>query len=55
MALGLRTMVIPDAAEDTLYKYDAHPAASSSAPPRREWCVHIQVRAKGRSGHVGMA
>ncbi|PNW83101.1 hypothetical protein CHLRE_06g306601v5 [Chlamydomonas reinhardtii] len=44
MALGLRTMIIPDAAADTLYKYTSTPAAPG-APPRREWSVHIQAGA----------
>ncbi|GLC33428.1 hypothetical protein PLESTM_000070200 [Pleodorina starrii] len=43
MALGLRTMVIPDSCADTLYKYDA--PAAPGAPPRREWSVHIQAGA----------
>lgn len=42
MALGLRTMVIPDASLDTLYRYDA---ANPAAPPRREWSVHLQAGA----------
>ncbi len=37
MALGLRTMVIPSAATDTMYSYNG-------ADSRREWAVHIQVR-----------
>lgn len=41
MALGLRTMIIPDSSADTLYKYDAPKAPG--CPPRREWSVHIQV------------
>lgn len=41
MALGLRTMVIPDAAEDTLYRYNGN----SSGTPRREWSVHLQAGA----------
>ncbi len=40
MALGLRTMVIPDSREDTLYKYNA---PGLGGAPRREWSVHIQV------------
>ncbi|EFJ52051.1 hypothetical protein VOLCADRAFT_103239 [Volvox carteri f. nagariensis] len=43
MALGLRTMIIPDSAADTLYKYDA--PAAPGCPPRREWSVHIQAGA----------
>ena len=49
MALGLRTMIIPDAAADTLYKYTSTPAAPG-APPRREWSVHIQVGGGGWGG-----
>src|SRR5689334_14646616 len=37
MALGLRTMVIPTANEDSLYSY-------SGTNSRREWTVHLQVR-----------
>jgi anthranilate synthase component 1 len=37
MALGLRTMVIPTANEDSLYAY-------SGTDSRREWTVHLQVR-----------
>jgi hypothetical protein len=37
MALGLRTMVIPTANEDSLYSY-------SGTDSRREWTVHLQVR-----------
>ena len=37
MALGLRTMVIPTASEDSLYSY-------AGANSRREWTVHLQVR-----------
>lgn len=36
MALGLRTMVIPTANEDSLYSY-------SGTNSRREWTVHLQV------------
>jgi anthranilate synthase component 1 len=36
MALGLRTMVIPTANEDSLYSY-------SGTDSRREWTVHLQV------------
>jgi anthranilate synthase component 1 len=43
MALGLRTMVIPSAATDTMYSY-------RGADSRREWAVHIQV---GRHGGLG--
>ncbi|KAG2486450.1 hypothetical protein HYH03_014897 [Edaphochlamys debaryana] len=43
MALGLRTMVIPDSAADTLYKYDA--PSAGGVPHRREWSVHIQAGA----------
>ncbi|GFR49083.1 hypothetical protein Agub_g11111 [Astrephomene gubernaculifera] len=43
MALGLRTMIIPDAAADTLYKYDT--PAGPACPPRREWSVHLQAGA----------
>ena len=39
MALALRTMVVPTAATDHLYDY-------RQPKPRREWCVHIQVRAE---------
>ncbi|KAI8471172.1 MAG: ADC synthase [Monoraphidium minutum] len=38
MALGLRTMVIPTAAQDTMYSYNG-------ADSRREWAVHIQAGA----------
>ncbi|GBF95005.1 anthranilate synthase component [Raphidocelis subcapitata] len=38
MALGLRTMVIPSAAVDTMYSYNG-------ADSRREWAVHIQAGA----------
>eukprot|EP00882_Tetradesmus_deserticola_P029500 GHRQ01033045.1.p1 GENE.GHRQ01033045.1~~GHRQ01033045.1.p1 ORF type:complete len:154 (+),score=71.93 GHRQ01033045.1:76-537(+) len=38
MALGLRTMVIPTANEDSLYSY-------SGADSRREWTVHLQAGA----------
>jgi hypothetical protein len=37
MALGLRTMVIPTANEDSLYTY-------TGTDSRREWTVHLQVR-----------
>lgn len=37
MALALRTMVIPTAANDTMYSY-------AGGKPRREWVVHLQVR-----------
>ena len=43
MALALRTMVIPTAANDTLYSYAGH-------KPRREWVVHLQVG--GRVGRL---
>ncbi|GIL83086.1 hypothetical protein Vretimale_11416 [Volvox reticuliferus] len=43
MALGLRTMIIPDSAADALYKYDS--PAAPGWPPRREWSVHIQAGA----------
>lgn len=36
MALALRTMVIPTAANDTMYSYQG-------SKPRREWVVHLQV------------
>lgn len=39
MALGLRTMIIPNAATDTLYQYRQGQA------PRREWCIHLQAGA----------
>jgi anthranilate synthase component 1 len=45
MALGLRTMVIPSAAGDTMYSY-------RGADSRREWAVHIQVGG-GRAGGGG--
>ncbi|WIA41823.1 hypothetical protein OEZ86_009153 [Tetradesmus obliquus] len=38
MALGLRTMVIPTASEDSLYSY-------AGANSRREWTVHLQAGA----------
>jgi anthranilate synthase component 1 len=38
MALALRTMVIPTAAEDTMYSY-------AGSKPRREWVVHLQAGA----------
>jgi hypothetical protein len=38
MALGLRTMVIPTANEDSLYNY-------SGTNSRREWTIHLQVGA----------
>ncbi|CAD7702473.1 unnamed protein product, partial [Ostreobium quekettii] len=38
MCLALRTMVIPTAGVDTIYKYDG-------AKSRREWVVHIQAGA----------
>jgi anthranilate synthase component 1 len=38
MALGLRTMVIPTANEDSLYSY-------SGTNSRREWTIHLQVGA----------
>lgn len=37
MALALRTMVIPTAADDTMYSY-------AGERPRREWVVHLQAR-----------
>jgi hypothetical protein len=37
MALGLRTMVIPTANNDSLYAY-------SGTDSRREWTIHLQVR-----------
>ncbi|KAL4430388.1 hypothetical protein ABPG77_002194 [Micractinium sp. CCAP 211/92] len=38
MALALRTMVIPTAADDTMYSY-------AGERPRREWVVHLQAGA----------
>jgi len=46
MALGLRTMVIPSAANDTMYSYNG-------ADSRREWAVHIQVGCSGPLGGRG--
>ena len=43
MALGLRTMVVQTASDDTRYKYSRE--AGSGAPSRREWVVHLQVGA----------
>lgn len=37
MALGLRTMVIPTANNDSLYNY-------RGTDSRREWTIHLQVR-----------
>lgn len=37
MALGLRTMVIPTASEDSMYSYKGKHS-------RREWTVHLQAR-----------
>ena len=42
MALALRTMVIPTAADDTLYSY-------AGPRPRREWVVHLQAGAGARA------
>lgn len=44
MALGLRTMVIPTANEDSLYSY-------CGTDSRREWTVHLQVGA-GATGFM---
>ena len=41
MALGLRTMVIQTASDDTRYKYTR--GSGSAQPSRREWVVHLQV------------
>ncbi len=38
MALGLRTMVIPTASNDTLYSY-------AGPQSRREWVIHLQAGA----------
>lgn len=38
MALGLRTMVIPTAADDSIYSYNG-------VESRREWVVHLQAGA----------
>jgi hypothetical protein len=46
MALALRTMVIPTAANDTMYSY-------AGPRPRREWVVHLQVRWVGPVLGVG--
>lgn len=41
MALALRTMVVPTAHTDNIYKYSNHGAARA----RREWTIHLQAGA----------
>ncbi|GFH23374.1 anthranilate synthase, alpha subunit [Haematococcus lacustris] len=44
MALGLRTMVVPTAGNDTMYMY-RRGEASATEHTRREWVMHLQAGA----------
>ena len=53
MALGLRTIVIQTAGDDTMYRY-RRSEQSSADHTRREWVMHLQVRAAGVGGACGL-